>query len=60
MERAISLREQARKLRDIAARSTQHPEIHRRLLALAEQCEQLADSFGDDPPSTETDKSGES
>jgi uncharacterized protein DUF6381 len=45
MERVNSLREQARKLREIAARSTSYPEIRRRLVDLAEQCEQLADSF---------------
>jgi len=49
MHRATMLREQAELLRDMAARSTADPEIHERLLALARQCERLAEEFGEAP-----------
>lgn len=42
MERVTVLREQAKLMRDLAAKSTDHASIRKRLVALAEQCEQLA------------------
>jgi hypothetical protein len=47
MRRVTMLREQARLLRDMAARSTGHPEIYERLLALALQCDTLAEAVGE-------------
>jgi hypothetical protein len=49
MHRATMLREQAEFLRDMAAGSTADPEIHKRLLALARQCERLAEELGEPP-----------
>lgn len=47
MERVQALREQARQLRELAARSSAYPEIAERMRALARQCEELADSLSE-------------
>jgi len=47
MHRVTMLREQARLLCDMAVRSTGHPEIYERLLALAQQCDTLAEAVGE-------------
>ena len=47
MHRVTMLREQALLLRDMATRSTGHPEIYERLLALAQQCDTLAEAVGE-------------
>jgi hypothetical protein len=47
MHRVTMLREQARLLRDMAARSSGHAEIYERLLALARQCDTLAEAVGE-------------
>jgi uncharacterized protein with PhoU and TrkA domain len=47
MDRVEALREQARQLRELAARSSADPEIVSRMHALARQCDELAESLGD-------------
>lgn len=47
MERVSMLRDQARLLRDIATRSTEHRELYLKLLAIAAECDQLAESFAE-------------
>ena len=49
MQPGTMLREQARLLRDLAAKSTADPETYVRLLALAQQCDELATAFGETP-----------
>lgn len=47
MERANMLREQAKILRNIAARSTQLYGTYAKLLALAHQCDELAETLAE-------------
>jgi hypothetical protein len=47
MQQVNALREKAKVLREIAARSTDHRAIHEKLLALADQCEELAESLSE-------------
>jgi hypothetical protein len=47
MERIEMLREQAKILRNIAARSTQLYGIYAKLLALAHQCDELAETLAE-------------
>jgi hypothetical protein len=46
MERINTLRQQAAQLRSIAA-GTNHPDLVERMLGLAQQCEDLADSLAE-------------
>jgi hypothetical protein len=48
MERVKELWEQAKMLRAIAARSRDYPAIYEQALALAQQCDELADSLSED------------
>ena len=43
MQRAFTLRKQAKVMRDLAAHSATQPEIFRRLLRLAQDCEDVAE-----------------
>jgi hypothetical protein len=47
VKRVSMLRDQARLLRDVAAKSSEHPELYLKLLAIAAECDRLAESFAE-------------
>jgi hypothetical protein len=56
MQQIKGLREHAKRLREVAARSTGFPGIRLKLLALADQCDELAKSLNETLPASAGDK----